>query len=237
MPTTPTNTQDALSLLQTSRLFADVPEQALTSLLQQAQPATFKKGEALVHQGDEDFSLLLLLQGVCKVAILDEEGQETLIGLIEAGETVGELSAIDRQPRGATVLAIVPTQALRLSGEAFERLCDQHPILLRRMLVQLSERLRLTNSHSTDLLFQDLRARLIATLARLARVFGQRMMPTPDNPDVTPVLINQKITQVDLGLMANGSREQVNRILAQMIAEGLIKKLDGKLLLLRPELF
>ncbi|MCB1642773.1 MAG: patatin-like phospholipase family protein, partial [Xanthomonadales bacterium] len=48
-------------------------------------------------------------------------------GVIEAGETVGEMALLSGQPRVGTVRALRDSELVRLSREAFDRLAHHHP--------------------------------------------------------------------------------------------------------------
>ncbi|MFE9360995.1 Crp/Fnr family transcriptional regulator [Streptomyces olivaceoviridis] len=71
---------------------------------------------------------LLLVSGIAKVTARVESGDPLLIAFTAAGDTVGEMAALDGAPRSATVTACGPLTARAL-----------HPGVLRDLLMRRPE--------------------------------------------------------------------------------------------------
>ncbi len=61
-------------------------------------------GHALMHEGDVTTFVLVLLDGVVKATGATLDGREALLAIRMGGDLVGELAALDGQPRSATVM-------------------------------------------------------------------------------------------------------------------------------------
>lgn len=83
-------------------------------------------GEVLVNEGTRDSHLHVILSGRIAVARRNDSGWNTLYTL-GAGDLVGELSFMHDEPRYATLLAAGVTRVLVLARQDFERLLDQQP--------------------------------------------------------------------------------------------------------------
>jgi CRP/FNR family transcriptional regulator, cyclic AMP receptor protein len=58
------------------------------------------------------------------------------------GDVVGEMSLLDRGPRSATVTATTDMYLLVLSSRSFSALINQVPLVARRIMAVLAERVR-----------------------------------------------------------------------------------------------
>jgi CRP-like cAMP-binding protein len=83
------------------------------------------------------------------------------------------------------------------------------------LLVGLARELRRLTSQVEELHFLDLAGRLAMRLTRLAQ---------EAQPDASgKISLNWPYTQSDLAAMIGGTRQSVNRLLAQLVDEGLIE--------------
>ena len=128
------------------RLVAALQEQAVaghdpiiaTRLAEAAQLQHFPMGASLVEQDGADTDILLLLVGNAAVVV---NGRE--VAVRRAGQHVGEMAMIDpSQRRSATIAAHAETIVARISEDDFVRVAEEHPILWRRLAVELGVRLR-----------------------------------------------------------------------------------------------
>lgn len=100
-----------------------------------------EKDEQLFREGDEGHDLYVVLQGAIS---LRRGGRE--LAVIQVGDYFGEMSMLLDAPRSASAVAVEPdTQVIAVSGANFDVLLREHPTLVRRMLKEMAERLRVTN--------------------------------------------------------------------------------------------
>ncbi len=101
--------------------------------------------EMLVREGEESSVMYYINSG--SMAVFKRKGPaEQQIGTIYAGELVGEMSFLDKQPRSATVRAITECELVVIRGEKLDELLDKLPRWYRVLLVTLVERLRKANA-------------------------------------------------------------------------------------------
>lgn len=110
---------------------------------------SFKTGEILVHKGDVNRSMYIVLSGQLEILIGQEEREARVVSQIDAGSIFGEQSFLDGLPRSGTVRAVTTGDVRVLDWGAFEQLAEQEPKLaqhiLRDIARTLSMRLRQTN--------------------------------------------------------------------------------------------
>src|SRR3954447_22680063 len=81
------------------------PEQ-LEALHEHGVNRRFRKGQAIFHEGGTSDRVVVLLKGRVKVSRVREGGKEILLACGGPGDMRAGLSAIDGEPRSATVEAI-----------------------------------------------------------------------------------------------------------------------------------
>ena len=103
----------------------------------------FRKGQALFHEGgSSDRVVVILLAARVKVSTITEDGKEIVLAFRGPGDLLGELAAIDGEPRSATVEAIEPVEAIAIAAADFRSFLIAHPEVELLLLQMLSRRLR-----------------------------------------------------------------------------------------------
>lgn len=104
----------------------------------------YADGELVCRQGEPGDCMYLVQEGELEV-LHEEAGRETSLGRLRAGDIVGEMAIVDRQPRSATVRAAGRARVLTLDKRAFLRQVAEDPSLAFRVLKQMSLRIRALN--------------------------------------------------------------------------------------------
>ena len=201
--------------LRASGLFGAADESAIDALVRVLRIRRFRRGETVFHQGDPGDALFVLASGSVKVVLPSDEGAEpAIVAILGAGEFFGELAILDGAPHSATIVAVEATQTLVLHRDAFLELIDADPGLRRALLASLATEIRRLTGHVEDLHFLDLPGRLASRIVRLAAgagaTSGEARIPWP-------------YTQSELAGMIGGSRQSVNRLLADLSDQGLVR--------------
>jgi CRP/FNR family transcriptional regulator, cyclic AMP receptor protein len=202
--------------LRACGLFTQADEATIDALAAALRIRRFRKAETIFHQGDPGDALFIVASGSVKVVLPSDEGAEpAIVAILGAGEFFGELAILDGAPHSATIVAIEPTETLVLHRDEFLRLIDSQVELRRALLASLAVEIRRLTGHVEDLHFLDLPARLASRILRLAATErattdGEIRIPWP-------------YTQSELAGMIGGSRQSVNRLLADLADEGLVR--------------
>jgi CRP/FNR family cyclic AMP-dependent transcriptional regulator len=205
----------AIDALRRCPLFAPCPEGVLADVGRRLRHRHFRRNEVIFHQGDPGDALHVITAGSVKIVLPSPEGEEAIIATLRQGDFFGELSLLDGEPRSATAVAVEATETLSLPRAVFHELLDSHPELRDALFAALTRLLRRLTHHVEELHFLDLAGRLAARLAQLAR----QADPNADGP----VELDWPFTQSDLAAMIGGTRQSVNRLLADLIADGLVR--------------
>ena len=166
---------------------------------------TFRKGQALFHQDGSSDRVVVLLSGRVKVSSLTDEGKEIVLAFRGPGDLLGELSALDGEPRSASVEAIEPVQALAIAASDFRSFLIAHPEVALLLLRMLSRRLRDADRKRVEYAAHDTVGRVSARLVELAERYGE--------PVKRGLEIGLPISQEELAGWTGASREAVSKAL------------------------
>jgi CRP/FNR family transcriptional regulator, cyclic AMP receptor protein len=175
----------------------------------------YTRGETLFHQGDDAGSVHVLLSGHVKVAQVTAEGREVILAFPGPGDLLGDLSAIDGQPRSATVRALEDVEALVLPGGGFRALLERRPRLALLLLRTTIARLREADRQRVDYAVHDVVGRVARRLVELCDRFGAEREGGVDT--------GLAITQDELAAWAGSSREAVAKAMGLLRSLGWVQ--------------
>ena len=178
-----------------------------TALAATATRCSYTRGRALVHEGQVPDRVFVLQSGCAKVTSVTSAGREVVLAFRGPGALVGEQSALDGEPRSATIVAIQPVDALVLSHRAFVAFLLEHPpahLVVTQMLARgcASPTPRSMRATATTI------TRVAARLLELSERFGSE--------DGDAILIALRLSQEEIAGATGSSLESVGRALQSM---------------------
>ena len=207
-----------------TRLFGELDPAALASLAERAVERSYKKGQLLVYQGDSGDSVFVIVEGLVKVMVTSEEGEEMVLVTLRPNDTFGELSLVDGGPRSASAEAIEPTRVLIITRPILLELLGQHPSLTDTLLRELGSLARRLTEQAADLVFLDIHGRMAKLLLTMADDRGEQAGDT--------IVLDLNLTQADLAAMVGGSRQSVNQTLRSFESRGYLE-IEGRSITLK----
>lgn len=126
-------------ILRSVSIFAEVSEQYLNHLAASAQEVRLAAGETLFSQGDFGTALYVILHGKVRVHV-----GETTIAELGDLQVVGEMAALDPEPRSASVSAVEKSLLLRITSDDLDLLLSDDVEVARGIIRVLCQRLRLS---------------------------------------------------------------------------------------------
>jgi CRP/FNR family cyclic AMP-dependent transcriptional regulator len=126
-----------LHLLGAVPLFQVLSKRDLTEVLSVSREVEFHAGIDIVSEGKRAMDFFLILDGEASVSVRGRRSQK-----LRPGDYFGEMSVLDGGPRSATVTAETQVWALRVDRSKFLGLLDRHGTIGRKILVEMSKRLR-----------------------------------------------------------------------------------------------
>lgn len=177
----------------------------------------YEAGQAVWVEGDPADALYVLAEGALKSHRLSRGGGDVILGFDAAVDIAGQVGLFHPSgKRQVNVTAMVPSHCLLLRRTLLVDFLSRHPVAMERLLEDLSSITVQAAYSFTGMAFDDIRRRAARTLLALADEFGE---PTPDG-----VQIRLELSQRTLAALVAASRENVNRALAPLVADGVISQ-------------
>jgi CRP-like cAMP-binding protein len=215
-----TATSSPTVLLANHFLFRDLGTEIHERLASYAKLKTVERGTTIFSKGDAGTSLFAVCSGVVQMTTLSTSGKNAVFNLIREGEIFGEIALLDGKPRTADAVAFTDCTLMMIERRDFLPLLRSHPDIAIKLLELLCSRLRKTTEQVEDLLFLDLRSRLVKTLLRLSR--------TEAKGEIT-------ISQDDLSHIVGMSREMINKQLQVWAKDQWISLARKRITVLQPD--
>lgn len=208
---------DLTGVLQQTPIFRDLARADLQEVVPYLVERRYDAGQTVWLEGDPADSLHVLAEGALKSHRLSREGGDVILGFDAAVDIAGHVGLFHPSgQRQVNVTAMVPSRCLLLRRPLLVDFLSRHPIAMERMLEELSSVTVQAAYSFTGMAFDDIRSRAARTLLALAEEFGE---PTPDG-----VRIRVELSQRTLAALVAASRENVNRALAPLVADGVISQ-------------
>jgi CRP/FNR family transcriptional regulator, cyclic AMP receptor protein len=218
------NAEAAAGLLGSTDLFKNLDPPVLDQLARSVTFRNYRRGHLIFAQGEPGDSLFVISEGLVKVFVTSEEGEDMVLVTLRPPETFGELALIDGGLRSASAEALEPTTTLTLSRGTLIELLQRHPNLAQALLSSLGGLVRRLTEQAADLVFLDLHGRVAKLLLALAEERGRH--------EGEEVLLDLQVTQGDLAAMVGGSRQSVNHILHAFQRRGYLE-IEGRRIALK----
>jgi CRP-like cAMP-binding protein len=208
--------EDVARSLTGITLLQRLPPHEKRNLEAQCRFRSFASGAVILDRFSASAGVFFLVAGTARVIHYIADQEEITIATIAAGDTIGDISAIDGLGRSATVVADSNCLAAELPRPEFHALlsrCGDVALdLLRRWagtIRQLSDKVSFLSTGTPD-------QRVYSELMRLAR--------PEDKPNSERWLIRDLPSHQDLARWAQTSREIVAGAVAELLRRGVAER-------------
>lgn len=170
----------------------------------------------------------MIVEGSVDVINYSMSGRPVAYGSLGAGDYFGELSAIDGEPRSASIVCSVAATIATVPPNVFLDLLHDRPEVAAKVLTRMAAIIRICDERIMDLATLGAMQRVIVELCRAAK---------PDPITEGSWLIYPTPPQREFAARASTTRETVARVFAQLTEGNLIRR-KGRTLYLtnRPQL-
>lgn len=207
-------------------LFDGLDQAALAMLDLRWAEQSFDASNTVFAQNDTSNDVLFLLSGALIALYWTEDGREVIFTRFPVGACLGELSALDGQPRSLAVYAKTSARVLRLEQASFLRLMAAVPLFRERLVIDLVGRIRSLTRMTLEMTTYSIEQRLCSFLFRLAVEADQLRAGG---------IIRNAPTHAEIASSIGANREMVSRTISKLSKRGIIKPGRQKIELLQPE--
>jgi CRP-like cAMP-binding protein len=131
----------------------------------------FRPSEVIFKQGDAGEHMFIIQSGKVEVYLSTAKGEKSL-AVYGPGDFFGEMAIIDHAPRSAFARAVDETRLILLDERTFDLHVQSNPAIVRKILKNMSNRLRDTNSQLANLLIKDVNRRIASRILLLCHQRG-----------------------------------------------------------------
>jgi CRP/FNR family transcriptional regulator, cyclic AMP receptor protein len=195
----------------------------IDALLTYSRVERYAAGREIFAKGSPGSGMMAVLRGSLKMSSLSAGGKEVVFRIVNPGEIFGEIAVLDGEERTADAIAVTDCELLVINRRDFIPILEKHADMCLILLRILCQRLRQTSEQVEDVLFRHLESRIAKALLHLAESSARR--------DERGLSIDLHLSQRELGNIAGGSRESVNKILQSWHRGGWIELAKGTIVM------
>ncbi len=128
---------DTMEALRAVPLFSNMTDKELQRVEAISKQVQHPEGKVVLEEDRSGVGFHLILQGTAEAST-----SGTVVSSLSTGDYFGEISLLDGKPRSASVTATSDLTTLAIPTWNFNRLLDEHPEMMRALLIALCARLR-----------------------------------------------------------------------------------------------
>jgi CRP-like cAMP-binding protein len=196
---------------------SSLSSQDCQELLALGTTVDYAPNTVLLAEGTHDSQVVLIRSGIVKVYGVTAAGHSTLLAIRTAGDLIGELAAVDGEPRSSSILSATKVRVRRVDAPLFREFLHRHAAAADALQRAIAAKLRAATQFRVEVGSAPVRARLARILAHLASRYGR-----PD-PDGAGQRIAVPLSQADLASLAAAGLPSVVRELAELRQRDLIR--------------
>ena len=174
--------------LENIDLLSGLSRSELEALAKRCRWRRFGANEQVLAHLDAGTDVLFLAEGRLRVSLYSSSGKEVSFEDLDAGQMFGELAAIDRKGRSASVFTLEPSNVAFLDATSFMELLRTHFTVAHRVMMGLCRLVRRLDERVFEFSTLTVSNRIHAELLRLAggdaRMQTAAISPAPRHADI-----------------------------------------------------
>jgi len=196
------------------------PDGLRERLLDGAKSLVARRNQIVLAAGDAADDVYLVRSGRVRATIFPYNGREVIIRDLGEGQIFGELAAIDRGRRSATIVAIEDSQLAVIAGARFCAVATETPAAALWLVRHLAAQIRTMTARIFELSTLNVRGRLHCELLRMCIERGV----SGNAAEIEPAPTHEM-----LAALIGTHREAVTRELSYLTGAGLISRKGRRL--------
>ena len=171
--------------------------------------------ETIFDKDSTESDIMFVLKGCLTITSYSLSGKEISFDEVSEGDYFGELSAVDQEPRSATVVANTKSEIASLSATRFRKLMDDYPAISAAVMTRFTTIIRQSNERIIDLATLNAQQRVCAEILKLSK---------PDAGTPGAWCVYPLPTQNAIASRIGTSRETVGRVMSDLMNGDLVVK-------------
>ena len=182
------------------------------------------KGGRIFGEGEASDFFFTILSGRVKIFKMTPAGKDVILEIFGPGDPLGAVAAYEGRPFPASAVALEDTSCLLIPRAPFFSLLEEHPSLVRGLLLGLTHRLVELTNRLTDLTGGRVEARFARLFLKLTQDLGR--------PDTRGTFIPLALSRQELADMTGTTIETCIRIMSRWGKDDIVRtEKDGFLVL------
>jgi CRP-like cAMP-binding protein len=132
----------------------------------------FSAGDVIFRENEVGNEMFVIVEGQVEIRKATGPASNKTLTVLHKGDMFGEMAIIEKMPRSATAVAVMPTRLLVLNEKLYESTMGSNPDFARKMNKVLSERIRRANAIIQNLMSTNRQNQLWTGLVQYAREHG-----------------------------------------------------------------
>lgn len=185
----PSSSTSSIPSFDKVELFRNLGPETLARIQQCCNWKNYEVGELILDYLDVTDEVYFITEGEVRVSIYSRDGKATTFSDLQAGDMFGEISAIDRGTRSASIESRTRCCIVSMSSKAFVSLLKTEPGVGFELLVRLAHKIRELTNRVYEFSSLDVANRTRAELVRLARLASRqgnliKIEPAPTHAEI-----------------------------------------------------
>ena len=215
--------------IRRSSLFRRLGEEDRRRLGAVSRLKQIPKGERIFGEGEPSDFFMTILAGRVKIFKMTPAGKDIILEIFGPGDPLGAVAAYEGRPFPASAVALEDTACLLIPRKAFFALLEEHPSLVRGLLLGLTHRLVELTNRLSELTGGRVEARFARLFLKLSQDLGR---PGPDG-----IVIPLALSRQELADMTGTTVETCIRIMSRWGKDDIVRtEKDGFTVLDKPSL-
>jgi CRP/FNR family transcriptional regulator, cyclic AMP receptor protein len=135
----------------------------------------YNTGDTIFKERDKGEEMYVLIEGAVELRKKVETGEQLLKCVNKPNDFFGEMALIDGNPRSAAAVAVQPTKLLVIDRPSFENMVVSNGKFALKIIKILSERIRMSNIHISELASEIPRERCFRGMVDYAVKHGEEI--------------------------------------------------------------
>ncbi len=170
---------------------------------------SYNPGDVIFREGDVGNEMFIIQSGKVKITKQLKDGVEKTLVILGPGDFFGEMAVIDKDVRSANAISQDSSRLIALDEEVFEMHMQTNPKIVKKILKNLTSRLREANQQIANLMIKDANRLVANTILLVVHKHGE------EGPGGIAMNINFTVSELSkmCGLDQAKTREVVDRLL------------------------